>query len=210
MTTAQTLASLIRQANAQAFHNQLRELSRQSDEMLSLEGETFKELNLVGFDFSDMDLSNTAFEDCTLTDAVFRNTVLEGGFLQGTTLFNCTIESCPVDGLALDACTLSRCELKGLTLDNVEWTDCQFTDCILAELDGEDVLFERLTFRGGKWTQVRFASGEMGHVTLREMRLEEVVLDDLEVHHCYRVELSVDEGSLPEGFKEKTGRRRAL
>lgn len=207
---AQSLASLIRSGNAQSFHLAVQQLVEDEEPMPSLENESFRDLSLTGFDFDGFDFSNAEFEGCTLTDVNFENCTLDGAYFHGTTLLSSRIVENQTDGFAIDSCTLSQCEIRGLTLDNCEWNDCQFTDCNMTQIRGEDMAFDRLTFKGGSWQDVKLDSGEFQYVTLRSMGLTDCVLDEVSAKNCYLVEVQLTETKLPAEFREKTGRRQTF
>lgn len=207
---AQSLASLIRSGNAQSFHLAVQQLVEDEEPMPSLENESFRDLSLTGFDFVGFDFTNAVFEGCTLTDVNFEQCVLEGAYFQGTTLLSSRLVENQTDGLAIDSCTLSNCELRQLSLDNCEWNDCQFTDCEMVQIRGEDLVFERLTFKGGQWQDVRLSSGDLEYITLRSLSLTDCDLGAVSVKSCYLVDVQSSGTQLPAEFREKTGRRKTI
>ncbi|TXD31793.1 pentapeptide repeat-containing protein [Lujinxingia vulgaris] len=205
------LASLIRSANPQAFHSALRSRQeRDASSPISLEAQTFRELTLTGFDFSELDLTNCAFENCTLSEVRFKDAILDGAFFEGVTLLHCHFEGGSYEGWALDASTLSRCSFDQVVIGDNEWTDCRLNECELEGLAAQDWMMERVTFKGGRWQNVSIEGGDWSHVTLRELIVDATTITDVDAKNCYHVEVALRGTELPEGFLEKSGRRKAL
>lgn len=204
------LTDLIGRGKVKKFHRAVEAYEDEHGELPSLEMASFSELELSGFDFSGIDLSNVAFEECTITECRFDECPLDGVFMHSCTLLNCSFEQATGNGFAIDASTLSRCELRGCTFEFPEWTDSQFNECIIEELDGEDFYFERMTFKGGEWTDVAPESGEMTYVTMRDLSLTRVDLTGCEASNSYLRSVTMTDTELPDGFVEKSGRRRVI
>ncbi len=203
------LATLVKRGKAKAFHAEIRR-RLENDEPLAMEAATFTELTLTGFDFSDIDMSYCAFEDCTLSQCRFVDTTLEGAFFDGATLLQCHFEGGNVDGWAIDASTLGKCTFSNLALDRNEWTDSRFNEMTLSDITSETWWMERVTFDKGAWEDVAIDEGSWSHVTFRNLSLEQWEPGDLTFSHCYHVATSLDVSEWPEGFREKTGRRKTL
>lgn len=201
---------LVKSGNAKKFHRAVQKHEEEHGALPTLEMASFEGVNLAGFDFSGIDLSNVAFEECTLTECRFDECVLDGTYVHSCTLLNCQFEGIRADGLAIDASTLSRCEFRNCALEFPEWTDSQFSDCILEGLSGPDFNFERVTFKGGHWQDVKPESGEMRFVTLRDLTLKDVDLSACDSASCYLTSMTIVDTDLPDGFVEKTGRRRVI
>lgn len=206
---SQSLSSLVKSANPKAFHDAVRTRLEQ-DRPVSLEAATFEEVTLTGFDFSDIDLTHAAFENCTLSECRFVDTTLEGAFFDGTTLLHCHFEGGNLEGLAIDASTLGSCTFEQVAVDDAEWTDSRLDDCILHGVKAQTWWMERVTFKGGKWRDVAIEGGSWSHVTLREMSIQELNLEGVDIIHCYHVHTALPDGEWPGGFIEKSGRRKTL
>jgi uncharacterized protein YjbI with pentapeptide repeats len=208
--SSKALSNLVRKGNAKKFHRAVQQHEEEHGELPSLEMASFSGAELSGFDFSGIDLSNVAFEECTITECRFDDCLLDGVYVNSCTMLNCHFDSAGGNGFAIDASTLSRCNFEGCTFEMPEWTDSQFNDCTLDRLAGSDFYFERMTFKGGEWKDVTAESGDMRYVTLREMALDGVDLSGCEAASCYLKGVDVSDTELPEGFVEKTGRRRVI
>jgi uncharacterized protein YjbI with pentapeptide repeats len=208
--SSNALSNLVQKGNTKKFHRAVQKHEEEHGDLPTLEMASFKGVDLAGFDFSGIDLSNVAFEECTLTECRFDGCLLDGIYLHSCTLLNCHFEQAHGEGVALDASTLSRCEFRDCAFEFPEWTDSQFNDCILENLDGPDFNFERVTFKGGVWREIHPDSGEMRFVTLREMSIEDVDLSKCESASCYLNAVNATNSRLPDGFVEKTGRRRVI
>lgn len=202
------LASLLRKANPRGFHDEVKALLEKGVTP-SLEGATFKEQSLIGIDFSDVDLSNTAFEDCTISESRFVGATLDGAFFDAVTLLHCHFEGGSFENFAIDASTLSRCTFQDLNLEESEWTDCRLNDSTLVNIYGESLFWERVTFQGGTWKGIQVTGGDWTHVTLRDLQISDFEGKELEIKNCYYVDTLLV-GQWPEGFLEKSGRRKAL
>lgn len=208
--SSKALTNLVRKGNAKKFHRAVQQHEEEHGELPSLEMASFSEVELSGFDFSGIDLSNVAFEECTLTECRFDDCPLDGVYVHSCTLLNCHFDGAAGNGFAIDASTLSRCEFRNCAFDYPEWTDSQFNDCTIESLSGEDFVFERMTFKGGQWKDVHPDSGQMRFVTLRELSLTQVDLTGCEAASCYLKGVESTDTDMPEGFVEKTGRRRVI
>lgn len=209
---AQKLVKLIKKGEVKRFHEAVREHEEKHGELPSLEMASFDGADLSGFDFTGIDLSNVAFENCTLAEVRFDQCPLDGVYMHGCTMFNCSFVASTGNGFALDTCTLSRCEFTDCTFVYPEWTDSQFNETGLKGISGSDFVMERVTFRGGRWESVQLASGELSHVTLRELEMVDVDLSKTDATACYlgsdveQVGVELPDG----GFTKKTGRRRVI
>lgn len=207
------LIQLVKKGRARAFEAELESLKEQApdgdDEMISLEGATFKGLNLSGFHFEALDLTNVEFDECVMEDCRFTRCLLEGTYIQGSTLFGCTIEGCHGEGFALDTCTIDRTMIKDCEFVACEWTDLQINDGDLRKVNAQEPLWERLTFRQGTLKDVVLQEGELAHITLRETEFgkQGLKLQECSTQSCYVVG---DVDQLPEGFSLKSGRRRTF
>ncbi len=208
--SSKALTNLIRKGKTKKFHRAVQQHEEEHGELPSLEMASFNELELSGFDFTGIDLSNVAFEECTLTECRFDECPLDGVYMHSCTMLNCHFEGATGNGFAIDASTLSRCEFLDCSFEFPEWTDSQLNECTLNGLTAKDLLFERMTFKGGTWTDVNADSGEMRYVTLRGMSLEDVDLKGCEAASCYLKDVEQNDTELPDGFVEKTGRRRVI
>lgn len=208
--SSNALSNLVKTGNAKKFHRAVQQHEDEHGELPSLEMASFEGLNLAGFDFSGLDMSNVAFEECTLTECRFDGCLLDGVYVRSCTLLNCRFDQARADGLALEASTLSRCEFRECIFEYPEWTDSQFNDCVMEQLSGPDFNFERVTFKGGHWHQVHAEGGELRFVTLREMELKEVDLSECDAASCYLSANTILDSQLPDGFVEKSGRRRVI
>lgn len=207
---SKALSRLVQKGQTKKFHQAVQQYEQEHGELPSLEMASFTRADLSGFDFSGIDLSNVAFEECTLTECRFEGCVLDGTYLHSCTLLNCHFSKLQADGLALDASTLSRCEFLDAELEFPEWTDSQFNDCVLERLSGPDFTIERVTFKGGRWQAIHPTSGELRFVTLRELALNDVDLSGCDAASCYLTAVTLVDAELPQGFVEKTGRRRVV
>jgi uncharacterized protein YjbI with pentapeptide repeats len=208
--SSKALTNLVRKGNVKKFHRAVQQHEEEHGELPSLEMASFSGVDLSGFDFTGIDLSNVAFEECTLTECRFDECPLDGVYMHSCTLLNCHFEGAKGNGFAIDACTLSRCEFEDCSFEMPEWTDSQLNDCTLKDLSGSDFFFERMTFKGGHWSNVNAESGELRYVTLREMSIEGVDLTGCDAASCYLKGVDMTDTELPEGFVEKTGRRRVI
>ncbi len=209
---SRSLTGLIKAGEVDEFNRRLREWEAEHDdgEYPSLQAETFEELEVSGFDFSDLDLSYAEFADSTLTDARFDRTHLDGTYMHGTTFIECYFDGTEAAGMALDSCTFSKCAFEGVDLDGIEWTDCQFTECDFRNIDAEGPTLERTTFTDGRWEEVVWREGELTLVTLRTLTLDDVDLESCRAKNCYVTAGTTAGAALPDGFVEKTGRRRRM
>ena len=201
---------LVGRGNAKEFHRAVSDYEEDNNELPSLEMASFSDLELSGFDFSGIDVSNVAFEDCTLTQCRFDECPLDGVYIHSCTLIECQFADASGNGFCIDASTLSKCELRNCEFIFPEWTDSQFTDCELAELTGEDWHFEGMTFKGGRWQDIQPESGEFKLVNLREIELRDCDLSDCSATSSYLKDVRQSETILPDGFTEKTGKRRVM
>ena len=207
---ASKFEGLVKRGDAKKFHRAVDEYEEQHGELPSLEMASFEELELSGFDFSGVDLSNTAFENCTLTQCRFDDTPLGGVYMHGCTVIECYFEGATGNGFCIDASTLSKCELTRCSFEFPEWTDSQFSDCEITNLTGEDFYFERTTFKGGFWHDVDPESGEFNLVTLRDIEVKNCDLTGCTAKSSYLKGARVSDTELPDGFTEKTGKRRVM
>jgi uncharacterized protein YjbI with pentapeptide repeats len=207
---ASKFEGLVKRGDAKKFHRAVDEYEEQHGELPSLEMASFEELELSGFDFSGIDLANVAFENCTLTQCRFDDTPLGGVFIHGCTLIECYIEGATGNGFCIDASTVSKCELTRCSFEFPEWTDSQFSDCEIVDLTGEDFFFERTTFKGGSWEGVQPESGEFNLVTLRDIDVKNCDLTGCTAKSSYLKGARVTDTELPDGFTEKTGKRRVM
>ncbi len=203
------LATLVKRGKAKAFHKEVRK-RLENDGSLVMEAATFSELTLTGFDFSDLDMSYCAFEDCTLSQCRFVDTTLEGAFFDSVTLLQCIFEEGNVDGWAIDASTIGKCTFKNLALDRNEWMDSRFNEVTMEDISSEAWWMERVTFEKGAWSEVSIDEGAWSHVTFRNMSIDNWEPGDLTIKNCYHVGATLDAESWPDGFIEKSGRRKAL
>ncbi len=204
-----SLVSLVKSANPKAFHAAVRK-RLEADKPVSLEAATFSELTLTGFDFSDIDLTHSAFENCTLSECRFVDSTLEGAFFDAATMLHCHFEGGQLEGLAIDASTLGSCTFENIDFANNEWTDSRLNDCVLESVQSDTWWMERVTFKGGRWREVSVGGGSWLHVTLREMSVSEIDLHSVDITNCYHVETAIHGAEWPEGFIEKSGRRKTL
>jgi len=206
-----SLKSLVESGDVDAFNRQLREHEENDEELPSLQAETFEELELAGFDFSDLDLSYAEFAETTCTDVRFDRADLAGAYAHGSTFIDCYFEGTGGDGLALDSCTLAKCTFDGVEFEDVEWTDCQFTECVFEDVVVRNSTVERTTFTEGAWDGVEFVDTSFKLVTLRSVPLADVEMTDCIAKNCYLSGgTTAGEDLLPDGFVEKTGRRRRM
>jgi uncharacterized protein YjbI with pentapeptide repeats len=208
---SRSLKELIASGEVDEFNRRLREWEENHDEEYpSLQAETFDDLEISGFDFSDLDLAYAEFADSTLTDARFDRSGLSGTYIHGTTFIECYFDEANAAGMALDSCTFSKCQFNGVDFDDIEWTDCQFTECDFRDIDAEGPTVERTTFTDGAWDEVVWRDGELTLVTLRTLTLDEVDLTSCRAKNCYVTAGTTAGADLPDGFIEKTGRRRRM
>lgn len=206
------LVQLIKKGRARAFEAELEATREQKsdgdEELISLEGATFKGLNLSGFHFDELDLTNVEFDECVMEDCHFTGCLLEGTYIQGSTLFGCVFSGCKGEGFALDTCTIDRSAIKDCEFTSCEWSDLQINDGELRKVMAEEPLWERLTFRQGTIKEVILLEGELSHVTLRDTEYSKdgLKLESCTTQSCYIV------GDSPalEGFAQKSGRRRTF
>ncbi len=206
---ADNLVSQVKSGNPKGFHDAVRR-RLENDDDLSMEAATFSELTLTGFDFSDIDMTHCAFESCTLSECQFVDTTLEGAFFDGVTLMHCHFEEGNLDGWALDASTLGKCSFENVDLSNNEWTNSRLNDTTLDAVQADTWWMERVTFKGGRWREVSIDGGAWSHVTFRDLSLQDFEIGDLDITHCYYVDAAIHGAEWPEGFIEKSGRRKRL
>lgn len=202
--------SLVQRGDARKFHRAVGAFETEQGALPSLEMASFEEVDLSGFDFSGIDLSNTAFTNCTLTQCRFDGSQLDGVYIQGCTLIECFFTGATGEGFCIDGSTLSQCMLSACRFEFPEWTDSHFTDCELADITGDEFVVERTTFKGGRWRGVVPASGEFNAVTLREVELEGCDLSASQARASYTKGVRLLDSHLPDGFTEKTGKRRVM
>lgn len=197
------LMFLIRKGRAAAFAIEIQNTIEEGTTP-TLEGATFKGKTINKFHFKGIDLTNVAFEECNISECIFEDCLLEGTFFDNSSMMECAFIDCRGEGFALDTCTIGQTTFTALTLHAPEWSDTQFNECRLSHLTFEEPLLERLTWRGGALTECVMKSGELTHVTLRDVAEPSgLVLQECEVQSCYVVG---DGDTLPEGFG---GERRA-
>ena len=203
------LISLLKKANPRAFHEEVRSILER-EETPSLAGATFRELTLTGVDFSDIDLTNTAFEACTISESRFVSSTLDGAFFDAVTLLHCHFEGGSFENFAIDASTLSRCSFQDLSFVENEWTDCRLNDSTFLNLFAESLWWERVTFQGGIWRNFQIDGATFTHVTLRDLQINDLEANDLSAKNSYYVDTALIGSTWPEGFLEKSGRRKTL
>lgn len=203
------LVSLVKKGNATAFHKAVRRLL-EDDQPVAMEAATFSELTLTGFDFSDIDMTHCAFESCTLSECRFVDTTLEGAFFDGVTLLHCHFEQGELGGWAIDASTLGSCTFENVDLSGNEWTNSRVNDTNFESVTTDTWWMERVTFKGGKWRDVTVEGGAWSHVTFRKLSLHDFDFDGVDITHCYHVGTSTGGADWPDGFIEKSGRRKTL
>lgn len=201
------LIFLIQKGRAAAFALELQNLAEEG-KTPSIEGATFQGKTINKFHFKGIDLTNVAFEQCNLSDCIFEECILEGTFFDNTSMMETAFINCKGEGFALDTCTIGQSTFTALDLKAPEWSDTQLNECNLSHLNLEEPLLERITLRGGALKECVLDSGELTHVTLREVKHPtQLQLIDCTTQSCYVVS---DDEEIPEGFSKKTGRRRTL
>ena len=203
------LVHLIHKGRAAAFAIELQQLE-EDGQTLSLEAETFRTLTINKYHFRNIDFTNVAFEQCNLSECTFEACNLEGTFLDGATIMESKFVDCKGEGFAMDTCTIGKTSFESLLLESPEWNDTQFQDCKFTHVAMQEPLLERVTFRNGVFDDVTIVEGDMTHVELREVAgIETFAISESETQRCYVVGIE-DESLVPEGFSQKTGRRRTL
>lgn len=203
------LVHLIHKGRAAAFAIELQQLEEDGQKP-SLEAETFRKLTINKFHFKGIDFTNVAFEQCNISECTFEACDLEGTFFDGATILESKFIGCKGEGFAMDTCTIIKSSFEGLDLESPEWNDTQFQDCQLTRVEMQEPLLERITFRNGTFNGVTIVSGDLTHVELREVEgIETFSISESEAQRCYVVGIE-DESLVPEGFSQKTGRRRTL
>jgi hypothetical protein len=200
------VVDLIRSGEGHAFNAMRRLLG---DQMPSLHGQTFNNIQMVGFDLSELDLSNTEWEASLFNQVRFDGSSLEGAYIKSSSLIACSLIGVEMDDVALDGCIIKRTALHQCSIEGAEVSDTQWSDCALSELD----------LSGSEWSSVVFNAGQISHIkgdgtlsgwTLREVALNSFETGDMEVDHCTIAPHPEQPDVIPEGFTRLTGRRRRL
>jgi len=207
---SESLVRYIRNNQVDDFHRVLREHEQEEKDLPSLSTETFEDLDLAGFDFSGLDLTYAEFADCTFSDVRLDDADLEGAYIHGCTFVESPMSGTNFGGAVAESTTFSQCDIDGISLDDAEISDNQWDKCNLTDISLEGASIDRTTFAEGTWDGVECHEVAFTLVTFRAVDLKDVAFEECTAKNCYYVDLRRGADQLPDGFREKTGRRRKM
>lgn len=207
MATREKLIKLILKGDPMAFHAFCRDLT---EEELDISGATFRAINLTGYDLSGFDLSASEWEDCTMTGVRLEGADLSNSYLHGCALVNLIAERSNFEGAAIENCVVRGSQLIQCDLTTSELSDSKFIQCELGEGNWAELEWSQLTFEDSTLRDVSEASGTFKAVQFRASRLTDFDGSGLTASRCFTQKAEMTRSTLPDGFTEKSGRRRTV
>ena len=202
MPDRKSLLAAIRRSDAAA----LAVLKENAEGPLSVDGETFHELQLSDIELGGIDFSNTEWEACMLDRVHFGDANLDGSFFNATTFIGSSFTGTHMEGVAMDGCVLRRVNIKGAAIDSTEISNTQLNECVLEDMEFSDAEWSAVTFNEGSITKLVGHSGTLSGLILRGVKVEGFDTAAVDVQHC----ATTTDEQVPEGFTLREGRRRRV
>lgn len=208
MDFGKLLTDALKRADTKAFHSTAEKLEGNRSDV-SLEGETFRNLQLYGFDLRDFNLSNTEWENCILENVNAANTILEGAYLHECSLVSCRFDDTNLEGAAFESCVLKNSSFIRTNVCASEFSTSQFDNCTLRDLILEDIEWDELIFNNGQWINIKGQSGSLNNSTLRSVIFRNVDTSSCDISHSH-ISNPLDGSQQPAGFSIRAGRRKRV
>lgn len=180
------------------------QLRREHDQLPSLEGSTFENASISSVDLSHLDLTNTEWASCMMERVRFKAVEMEGAYFRSCIFVDATFEKSRFNQTAIDGSVFRNCQFIDVDFEEVEWTGGDYEGCTFTRCRFDESELDAVTFAGGKLEDVIIQGGALTGVTFRDVEQERLSIIDASLSGCS------GSGTLPEGFRALTGRRKVV